>query len=186
MRFPGRMTPSFLEGDPLVSTLDIMPTLLALTGTPIPAQCEGRDLFGPAGGLTAQYGITEGKARGVFGDGSFALRDERYQLVVVDAALRTDPDDWSSSRWVMFDPGTPSRYELYDLQNDPFELKDIAQEKPEVLGRLRQVANEHGAHTGMSNPSAPKAPGATISEETKAYLEAQGYLPGKDKKKQDK
>jgi len=182
VRFPGRMTASVTDGEPLVSTLDIMPTLLALAGAPIPAHCEGRDLLGSAGGLTAQYGITEGKSHGVYDGGSFALRDARYQLVVTDAARRTNQNDWSSSRWIMFEPGSPSRYELYDLESDPFELKDIAQEQPEVLERLRQAAKAHAAHTGMLNPSAAQAPGAALSEETKDYLEAQGYLPAKGKK----
>jgi len=181
VRFPGRMTPSMMDGEPLVSTLDIMPTLLALSGAPVPAHCEGRDLFGPAGGLTAQYGITEGKSHGVYDGGSFALRDTRYQLVVLDAALRTNAEDWSSSQWVMFDQGSPSRHELYDLESDPFELKDIAQEQPEVLKRLKDAAKAHADHTGMLNPSPAKAPQATLTEETKDYLEAQGYLPAKGK-----
>jgi len=181
VRFPGRMAPTMMAGEPLVSSLDIMPTLLALAGTPIPAQCEGRDLLGSAGGLTTQYGITEGKSVGVFDGGSFALRDARYKLVAPDAARRTDPNDWSSAQWIMFDRGSPSRFELYDLESDPFELKDIAQEQPEVLKRLKEAAKAHAEHTGMLNPSPAKAPQATLTEETKDYLESQGYLPAKRK-----
>jgi arylsulfatase A-like enzyme len=185
MRFPDRMSPEFLSGEPLVSTLDVMPTLLTLTGCPIPPQCEGRSLLSGADGRTAHYVACEGKSRAVLDHGSFAIRDEQYELVVLDAAIRKDPNDWTSSRWMLFEPNTPSKFELYDVENDPFQLKDLSQELPDVFERMKQAAAAHAAHVGMSNEVNQNAPKVELSTETKEGLAAIGYLSD-DAKHDDK
>ena len=38
---------------------------------------------------------------------------------------------------------------LYDIKSDPFELKDVAQSKQDVLSRLIQHWEQYYAETGM-------------------------------------
>lgn len=173
MRFPGRVDPGRADERSLVSNLDVMPTILSLAGAPIPPGCEGRDLLGRARGQTAKYGICEDKQ-----NGSLSIRDARYKLIANNAATRRTPDDRASARWVLYEPDSPTEYELYDLRTDPLELSDIAQEKPAVFERLKEALDAHCAGVGIGRgedvrPS-PEAP--VLSEKTIEELRAQGYL----------
>ena len=188
LRFPGCVTAGVRDEQSLVSNLDIMPTIVALAGAKMPEGREGRNLLAQNGdslhfALTAEYGISEDKAQNP--SGSLTVRDARYKLIVNDATQWADPNDWTSPRWVVYAPNSSARYELYDLESDLWELHDIAQQKPDVLERLKKVLDAHCDHTGIhASGNAPPRPAAPkMSEETLNQLEAEGYLPASSSKK---
>lgn len=174
LRFPGRIPPGETDRETMVSNLDIMPTLLALTGVARPHGCEGRDLLSEAAGRTAEEGISEDLQ-----NGSICIRDGRYKLVLNKASVWNGQDDWRSAHWVLFDVGGPTSCELYDLEVDPLELTNIRDQRPEEFQRLKNALYQHCERTGIRDSAAlppREAPG--ISEEGMAEIGAMGYLGG--------
>jgi arylsulfatase len=49
-------------------------------------------------------------------------------------------------------PRGKDRWELYDLENDPGEVNDLAETEPDVLERLIQHWETYYAETGMFDP----------------------------------
>ncbi|MEM8963740.1 MAG: sulfatase [Acidobacteriota bacterium] len=99
------------------------------------------------------------------------LRRERpifagsYGQVVID-------DGWK----VIDDPGT-DMLGLFDLSNDPGELRNLVNARPEKLERLQTLRREHvrrerARAAALANPS-PESP---LDEDERARLEALGYV----------
>jgi arylsulfatase A-like enzyme len=120
VRWPGRVPEGGVYDQP-VSSLDVLPTSLAAAGLPLPAgiRLDGVNLLP----------YLEGEAAGpphshlfwrTFGGVHFAVRADRYKLVR--------------------NPGSPA--ELYDLETDIGETRDLAREKPEVVQRLEAALEE--------------------------------------------
>jgi arylsulfatase A-like enzyme len=127
IRWPGKLKPG--KRNFLMNTPDIFPTLVSMVGLKdqLPSSIEGQDLSrfimeegledsiayqDPSGGL-AYFINAPMNARGV--------RSTDYYLVV----LRNHYDE--------------ERYILYDLKKDPYQLKDVASEKPEVVQEYRAL-----------------------------------------------
>lgn len=107
MRMPGVIAPRRAT-DGLISSVDLVPTMLSLIGRPIPRGLEGRDLSDLARGRTDQgrpyvfienipfpFDRSKGEERCVF--------DGRWKLIL----------------------STQRAPELYDLANDPAEVKNL-------------------------------------------------------------
>jgi arylsulfatase A-like enzyme len=134
--------PSTLRGgtrsDVFFSSVDVMPTLLGLCGLATPGDVQGIDLTGPISG------------RGGSGPDSVYLQilgegwPHRGPWVGLWRGIRTDR--WLYARWKVGDHEPV----LFDVQNDPFELANLAnkREHAEVRrrleGRLRRWIYETG------------------------------------------
>lgn len=128
IRYKGHIEPGKKIDIP-AAHIDVTPTILGLVNMPAPAgvKMDGRNLVPQ---LLGQLG--ERKERTLFwqwhrGDvpemgRAFAARGPRYKLV---QAAGVAPGKY-----------TP-KLELFDLANDPFEEKDLAPEKPEVVRDLQ-------------------------------------------------
>lgn len=121
IRWPGNIPP---RRDPLlISSPDIYPTLLDLMGLApaIPNAVQGQSyaslfLTGQGARPSSQLYMRpapQNPARGLRG-----VRTDRYKLMVD----RT--------------PGRPDTVELYDRKDDPYEMKNIADEHPETVAAL--------------------------------------------------
>jgi arylsulfatase A-like enzyme len=108
------------------SNVDILPTLLSIAGKAIPEELEGQILAGLGG--------AEDKDRPIFSmaawqnsaflpltKAAFALRKGAYKLI---AYLGYGGDD--------------GIYELYDIDNDPEELREVSTEEPSVFSELKE------------------------------------------------
>jgi arylsulfatase len=102
----------------LVGMKDIMPTLLDLAGLPIPDSCEGLSMVGPKR-HEFFYGESLAGAKA-----SRAINDGRHKLIWYPAG---------------------NRVQLFDLDEDPGEMKDIAEQadKREIRGRLEKALIGH-------------------------------------------
>ncbi len=139
-----------------VRLIDVMPTLLQLAHVPVPFRVQGESLVPLLEGR-------EGESRDV------ASLWPRANL----QALRRGP-------WKLIRAGKESeasRVELYDLEGDPGETRNIAQEREAVrdvlLERMKRFDREWNALRGDS----PR-PAAALDRETRDALEALGYLGG--------
>jgi arylsulfatase K len=100
----------------LVSLIDLCPTMLAMTGLEGPGNLDGESLLPLAKGETDRS------------------RDWAYACFMGCTANTSEfmlrKDRWKYIAYGDFEP------QLYDLENDPEELLDIAQQKPEIIRRL--------------------------------------------------
>ena len=123
--------------------MDVLPTVLDAVGLPIPEDLPGRSLLAPS---------TEDRV----------LMAETFypRLRFGWSELHSAIDD----RWHLVDG---RRAELFDLVQDPAELRDLAAQKGKVVEDLRQALEPHRAP--------PPAP-AAADPEHRARLAALGYL----------
>jgi arylsulfatase A-like enzyme len=115
--------------DTPLAHIDMTPTLAEACGVKSDVAFDGRSFLrmlteGPGNwpGRTLFFQWHRGDAPDKFR--AFAARGPRYKLV---QAAGVQPN----MKW---DP----KFELFDLQVDPFEMKDLAAEKPEVVAQLKR------------------------------------------------
>ena len=126
MRWPARIRAGRVVGEP-VSTLDLFPTIVSLTGSTLPARrYDGQDVSPLLTGEVERIGgsgIDGGREIAFFGpEGAAGLRSGRWKY------LRPGPVD-----------GTPT---LFDLEADPGEKADLSQARPELLAQLEARLKE--------------------------------------------
>jgi arylsulfatase len=108
------------------SSVDVVPTLLSLTGRPVPAACEGILLPGLGGEEDPQRSIFAIDAKTTHVNGpirkaTLSCRKGQYKLIGYY------PGD-----------GRPNEFELYDLANDPGEQTNLSNLNSALLSELRQ------------------------------------------------
>jgi len=111
-----------------VELVDVAPTLLALTGAPVPASFQGRSLAPLLDGATR-----EGP---VFGTATTAGSDARARRFVREGRWKLSADD----------PGPAAV--LADLEADPGETKDVSAAHPDVVKRLSGELARHLQRVG--------------------------------------
>lgn len=128
VRWPGHIEPADL--DPPSAHIDLVPTILQACGVESDAsQFDGRSIWPilrgdtplwPERTLFTQWhrGDVPERYRG------FAARDARWKL------LRRDPGTAAA-------PISDDQFELYDLQQDPYEMHNVAAAQPDVVQRLK-------------------------------------------------
>ncbi len=130
--WPGRVKAGAINRQ-IASTLDILPTLLALAGVPAPA---GRVLDG-VDMSPMLFGTGEGK-RDVFyyyrGTQLYAVRKGPFKAHYITRSG--------------YGPDQPEKHDpplLYDLDHDPSERFDVAGDHPEVLADIAREVERHRA-----------------------------------------
>lgn len=150
LRYPGRISPGVNTMS--VAHVDLAPTLCELADIAPPEQFLGRSL------LASPTGASDSEPRPILAHGNMwgepltSWRKGRYELIV----------------------GAGGREELYDLESDPRQERDLAQEMPERVTELRlgldrvQLALE-ALHRGQTLDLAPE-----VLESLKEF----GYVGG--------
>jgi arylsulfatase A-like enzyme len=111
--------PGISKGDTkaLVYLMDVFPTVCEFTGIPVPTRVEGKSLRPIIRGeapRVREYAFT------AFKDVQRAIRDERWKLI----------------RYPQID-----KTQLFDLQSDPHEMRDLASD-PASAARIRELTGE--------------------------------------------
>jgi arylsulfatase len=121
--------------------VDLLPTLLDLTGLDAPTERHGRPLIPMAG---TNFAATLADA------GHPSTRTEQvYEMVGHRGYYR---DGWEAvTRHVPMTPIDDSEWQLYDLTTDPTELRDLAAEHPGKVAELA-AAWEAAAHAEQIYP----------------------------------
>lgn len=126
VRWPGQVEPK-LDTRTLVSSIDLMPTLLAACGMGVDPDLPGIDLL--AEGATASRDQLFGE---VFS----------HDIVDLDRPAESLRHRWTiAGRWKLIAPNPKrlpdARAELYDVVADPFELTNRISEQTEIASRLQ-------------------------------------------------
>jgi arylsulfatase A-like enzyme len=135
--------------------IDVLPTLLAYLGIPVPERVEGRNLLPLIAGEP---------------DAALLGDDRVFSWMEIDGrrggAVST-PD------WRLIDLAAPgSELDLFDRWRDPGESRDLAAERPVAVGYLRALlkARTQERHNGL------KAGEGAVNEELREQLRALGYV----------
>lgn len=128
--------------DAFCTVMDVVPTCLELAQLSHPKQYKGREIA-PLRGRSWVKFLT--LAHGTAGAGR--VHDPDYVVgfeVAGSGALRRG--DWK----ITFVPAPrgPQRWELFNIRNDPGEVHDLAQAKPELLSEMLALWEEYKAETG--------------------------------------
>jgi len=124
IRWPGRVKPG--RYDDLVSTIDVVPTILNAAGIEPPAEMQGLSLLGVAAG--------EGRPKrdAVFGE-IFLHTATDIEKPAVNLTHR-----WvRAGDWKLIVP-VKGKAELYNVKDDPFEKSDLAANRDTEVTRLRE------------------------------------------------
>jgi len=123
--------------DALLYLLDIYPTVLDLVGAPIPAGLDGCSF------------------RGAFRDNKFTARNELF------LSYRDVQRAWRDERWKIIRYPQVNVTQLFDLQNDPDEMRNLAGEAAQQLQveALLAKLKAQQAVFGDTLPLTPTPPG---------------------------
>ncbi|MFH1423451.1 MAG: sulfatase-like hydrolase/transferase [Candidatus Nealsonbacteria bacterium] len=123
----------------LVQIIDIMPTLLNILDLPQPKQTQGKDLLALINGEKKEIN------KYVFAGSKFGFPEaypvfEIFPLKSIAESVRSK--EWKLIHEIILDEKGEAKeeaYELYDFENDPGELRNLAQELPDIIKELKDV-----------------------------------------------
>lgn len=170
---PGRIPAATVVETP-VQTVDVMPTLLDLSGAPIPEAAQGRSLVTLVEAAAAGRPAPPGAVRPVFSIraptqdlfGPPPRAKEAYSIIL---------DGWKLIQNVRGVEGDPE-LELYDHDADPLDQNDVVSEHPEVARRLAEVLTRwRRSMEAKRLPSDDEAASSLSGDELKR-LRSLGYI----------
>jgi len=169
--WPGRV-PAGSVNDAVAATIDLLPTFVSLAGGTMPATpvIDGRDIT-PI--LLGQSKESAREAHYYFASYDLqAVRQGRWKL-----ALSPQPEGMGKQA-----AKTAAGLRLYDLDAEIGEQTDVAAQHPEVVAKLKALADKMAAEIGGKTPTARRPAGEVKGAKT-LYPTAD-YVPN-DVKKED-
>jgi arylsulfatase/arylsulfatase A len=129
--WPGKLQPG-VASDRIAMHIDIVPTILEICGVTKPAdlKLDGRSIWPLLTRQQTNWPDRTLVSQSHRGDEpvlyhNFAARNQKWKLVSATGfGLETLP-------------ASGPRFELFDMQNDPYELHDLASQQPEVVAKLK-------------------------------------------------
>lgn len=171
VRYP-EAVPAGIRVEEPVALLDVMPTLLELSGLELPAGMQGRSVLP----LLQEKGKTGARPRPIFIDrppathfasphpkelGAYAVIHEGWKLV------------WNFERPEGFDR---PEFELYDFRRDPGDRRNVAARHPEVVGELSKLLRSWEKDAKARRIPSGEEETRGMSPEEQARLRALGYI----------
>jgi arylsulfatase A-like enzyme len=153
--WPGRV-PAGSVNDAVAATIDLLPTFVSLAGGTVPATpvIDGRDITSI---LLGQSKESAREAHYYFsGYDLQAVRQGRWKL-----ALVPQPEDMGKRA-----EKTPPGLRLYDLNAEIGEKTDVAAQHPEIVAKLKALADKMSAEIGGKTPIARRPAGEVKGAKT--------------------
>ena len=159
VRIPKAIDPTFVPGvrkDEFVSALDLAPTFVSLAGAKVPGHMQGRIFLGPGMQPAPEFlfavrdrmGTVVDRVRGVFSHRFKYIRNDirgltpyetsHHNVAASKVGLKLFKEGKLSGAHAAFYEEKPAE-ELYDLENDPFEMRNLASDASHgnTLGLLK-------------------------------------------------
>jgi arylsulfatase A-like enzyme len=171
--WPGRV-PAGSVNDAVAGTIDLLPTFVSLAGGTVPATpvIDGRDITSI---LLGQSKESAREAHYYFsGYDLQAVRQGRWKL-----ALAPQPED-NKKKGVKVAAGL----RLYDLDAEIGEQTDVAAQHPDIVAKLKALADKMAAEIGGKEPSARRPAGEVKGAKT--LYPTLDYIPNEPKKAETK
>ena len=171
--WPGRI-PAGSVNDAVAATIDLLPTFVALAGGAVPATpvIDGRDI------TPLLLGRSKESAREAHyyfsGYELQAVRQGKWKL-----ALVPQPEGMGKKA-----EKTPPGLRLYDLDAEIGEQTDVAARHPEVVAKLKALADKMAAEIGGKTPTARRPAGE--AKGAKTLYPTVDYVPSDAKKDEAK
>jgi len=161
--------------EPTVQMIDVMPTLLELSGLPVPEGAQGRTLL-PLFAASGPSGTVKAATSG---------RPAVSEKAITKETGAPPPRDTESAAivsggWKLIHntkrPAGAREFELYDHARDPLDRTDVAAQQPDVVRRLsRELAAWRKAAEGARlKPDSESA--GSLSREELERLRSLGYI----------
>lgn len=148
--------------DELVSFIDFAPTVLSLSGLPIPEYMEGQAFLGLKKAEARRYIYAFRDRMDPAPERKRAVRDKRFKyirnyrpdlpyigfipyrdrLLMMQEILAMDQDGRLGADQWQFSAKTKPLEELYDTQTDPYEIRNLAAD-PRYLDKLAELRGAH-------------------------------------------
>ncbi len=174
-----------------VQLIDVLPTVLELSGLPVPEAVQGRSavpLLAAAGGLTEAGTVSLAASIGRPWRSLPAISEKPVDPSPAAppphdlGALAVAHEGWRLIHYLQNAEGVPE-FQLYRRDLDPLEQHNVAAEYPEVVERLtalldawQAAAEADKLNDGMPVGTVPQADtGVQMSTEERARLRALGY-----------
>jgi arylsulfatase A-like enzyme len=125
--------PAGVQVEPTVQLVDVMPTLLELSGLAVPERAQGRSLLPLVRRVAAGEDLAEWRERPAFTERALRAHEGTETDILPGFAIVRG--GWKLVRHSRPAPGRPD-LELYDHREDPLNLRNVAAEHPEVVNRL--------------------------------------------------
>jgi len=177
MRWPG-VLPAGRVVEEVVQTIDLMPTLLEISGLKLPAEAQGQSLVGLLG---AGAGGRSASAR------AWRARPAISEKAVTDPARGAAPAPHDTEAYAIVDagwklvhntvrPGGGPEFELFDFAKDPLNLSDVADKHPDKVQRLGKLLDgwRQMARNARLKPDAEATKG--LSQQQLERLRSLGYI----------
>lgn len=174
MFFWGAGVPAGVRIPVTVETVDFMPTVLELTGLPVPETVQGQSLVPWFGAQGREAAAAEAGWRRKPAITEKAALDPRLPGRAYES-LSIVSEGWKLVHNVDPPPGVPE-YELYDHREDPLNLEDVAEEHPERVERLARQLEGWRQMAESSRLENDEALAADASPEELERLRALGYI----------
>lgn len=128
VRWPGHVPAGRVDSQSVLSGVDFLPTMAQLTGASIPSswRLDGEDTSD----------ILLGKSRPRHRP---LLWEWRFRILG-DAMHKSPMLSIRDGNWKLLLNPDNSRLELYDIPKDPYESDNLAERRPEIVGRLKDMA----------------------------------------------
>lgn len=139
MQWPARLKPGSVVKTPMM-TIDVLPTIANLIGAPLPQKkIDGKDAWKVIAGEQDQP-VQEAYYFFYRRNSLEAMRMGRWKLQF--------PHQWRDSKTSPANDGHAGKYvtqecglELYDLESDPGESKDVSSVYPEIVKKMQALAD---------------------------------------------
>jgi arylsulfatase A-like enzyme len=145
-RWPGHIPAGALT-DQLIGLTDVLATIAAVSGNPLP-EGAGPDSINQLPALLQQKGEIKERPALVTASnwGFFAIRQDKWKAIygtkwsggIHTAHYGGEPPEGTDDFTVTRSPDDPGIGQLYDLSTDPYETKDLWENRPEVVAMLRK------------------------------------------------
>jgi N-sulfoglucosamine sulfohydrolase len=161
VRFPGKEGAGKIV-DEMISFIDLAPTVLSLAGISIPDYMHGRAFLGNQEGKEPEFIFAARDRMDPAIDNMRAVRDKRYkyirnylperpyvqfipyrdQMALMQELFKFERENKLDDVQKIWFSKTKPEEELYDLKNDPYEIKNLATD-PEYINILKRMREAH-------------------------------------------